>query len=438
MKIKEVSFENFKSFRGKHKLDLDNDKGIFFLTGQNEADLAIGANGAGKSTLFDAIYWCFYGKTLRGLHASNIRSWGHLGSTRATVSFEGKGTEHVITRSWNPNLLEISGTTVKQEDVDKLIGLNAEAFKHAVIMGQTNPMFFDLKPTDKLGLVSDVLDLSKWVALSEKTKNKSIALQKELDKLERTISFSKGKLAGLYDNLETTTHSAEAWEESNNAIVGEIRAGIVIQELNIDNKQQQVQDLGKRLEETTNLKASIIESMQDTLDVMHEFQRVGTDLTMEKREIEINCEHCKVSLESFDRLDKEGKCYICEQEVDSTHINKHKEELQDKTSKFGLDIARLQEQIEKADQSASELVKRRDEMNEDLDLVRQELKADEINFRLGTESLERHRLELAQLLKERGIQINQENDHLKSIDRISEQIKYAENSLEKFKVEQTK
>tara|TARA_A200000113_G_scaffold30381_1_gene25318 strand:- start:820 stop:2865 length:2046 start_codon:yes stop_codon:yes gene_type:complete len=55
MKIKSLELENFRAFRGKHRIDFScsNDKNFTIIVAENEV---------GKSTLLNALVWCFYGE----------------------------------------------------------------------------------------------------------------------------------------------------------------------------------------------------------------------------------------------------------------------------------------------------------------------------------------------------------------------------------------
>ena len=51
------------------KIDLEIQPGFTLVTGQNELG---GSNGSGKSSIFDAIYWCLFGETTKGLTGNDV------------------------------------------------------------------------------------------------------------------------------------------------------------------------------------------------------------------------------------------------------------------------------------------------------------------------------------------------------------------------------
>ena len=143
--IESVELENFRSFHGKHTFTLPTDPGLYLITGKNEIEPRLGANGIGKSTLLDAIYWCLYGRTTRGLKAGDVVSWDEK-SCRVSVLL---GTT-LITRTQNPNSLIVKGIPISQEALQALLRLGPEAFTYAIMLPQFGDSFFDLPPAAKL------------------------------------------------------------------------------------------------------------------------------------------------------------------------------------------------------------------------------------------------------------------------------------------------
>ena len=74
--IVNVEMEDFRSFTGKHTFEFPTKPGLYAITGKNLDNPRLEANGAGKSTLLEAIHWCLYGHTSRGLKAGDVVNWG--------------------------------------------------------------------------------------------------------------------------------------------------------------------------------------------------------------------------------------------------------------------------------------------------------------------------------------------------------------------------
>ncbi|UUZ75419.1 ATP-binding protein [Polaromonas sp. P1(28)-13] len=56
---------------GSASLELDN-RGLLLIQGENRDDTSAKSNGAGKSSIVDALCWCLYGETARGVSGDLI------------------------------------------------------------------------------------------------------------------------------------------------------------------------------------------------------------------------------------------------------------------------------------------------------------------------------------------------------------------------------
>src|SRR5690606_35072096 len=70
IKFISLHIENFLSV-SKADLDLDG-QGLVLIEGVNEDDPSAQSNGAGKSSIVDAISWCLYGETARGVSGDSV------------------------------------------------------------------------------------------------------------------------------------------------------------------------------------------------------------------------------------------------------------------------------------------------------------------------------------------------------------------------------
>ncbi len=203
-----ISLNNFRSYRGEHFFEFPTSNGLYFLTGKNLAEPSLGANGAGKSTLLDAITWILYGRTTRGLKASEVISWGATscqGALELTVS-----KKFIVKRTQKPNGLFLNNKPLDQEELQKHIRLNFESFLYAVLNPQFGQSFFSLSPSEKLGLFSDIMSLEFWLEKSEQASQQTIALDQEMMLLATTGSILKNKIESL------KSHIAEVVFASNN------------------------------------------------------------------------------------------------------------------------------------------------------------------------------------------------------------------------------
>jgi DNA repair exonuclease SbcCD ATPase subunit len=189
--LHDIQLTNFRSFKGTHKFEFPQEPGLYFFGGINLHD-KIGANGAGKSTFLDAIVWCLYGRTSRGLKANDIISWGAK-SCNVTVTLTVGDRSYQIKRSQHPNGLSIDKRPVDQIELEKHIRLNFDSFLHTILNAQFGTSFFSLTPSEKLTTFSNIMDLDFWLHKSAIAADKSVELELLIRKTSDALEYLRSR-----------------------------------------------------------------------------------------------------------------------------------------------------------------------------------------------------------------------------------------------------
>lgn len=196
IQLKTLEVQNFKTFVKNTVVTLD-EPGVTFLWGSNRLYPRLETNGMGKSSLLDAIVWCLKGRTLRGLQGADIRARHARGTTQVCLGVIVDGQTHEIRRTVSPNKLLLDGKVVGQDVVDQLIPLSTPVLANTVIFGQERPLFFDVKPREKMELLSEVLDLGRWDA-------RAAVAAREATVAQRTLTEAVNRVRRIEDELSQT------------------------------------------------------------------------------------------------------------------------------------------------------------------------------------------------------------------------------------------
>ena len=316
--IHQLQLHNFRSFRGKHKIKLPTEPGLFFLTGKNLDEPALGSNGAGKSTIEDAIYWALYGRTLRGLKGADVITWGEK-TASVTITLSVGDRDFSIRRTQAPNSLKLIEdgveTELEQDALIKHLRINPTAFTYSVIMPQFGTHFFDLLPSQKLTLFSEIMNLDYWLTKSKLADEITDDLKTKLATLNTEIANKRGKLELLATDIRYLEGEVANFEKQR----ADDLASFITKEADIIwNKENYTRQLQEASGIVVRLKKRI-----DAIKPIDTAKR--DDLIVERQEVVSHLAMCRSKLVDAEAqitaLGKLGaKCATCGQTIDKTHL----------------------------------------------------------------------------------------------------------------------
>lgn len=297
MKFNNLHIEGFLSI-GRADVCL-HDRGLVLIEGKNLDDTSAKSNGAGKSSLVDALCWCLYGKTARGLSTDDVINKKSK-SCCVAVTFEENGHDYCVTRTRKGRAVDLTvtdnygdplydppgapvpisddltkGTIVEtQATVEQIIGCPYNVFVAAVYAGQEAmpdlPSMTDKQLKELIESVIGVERLTKAYDLAKEecvtAKNKADAEKIRLDAAETDLASKRASLEAAKDNdkeffarieLEKTT--AERMIKEKEAEIAEAEA----KEVGYEAEQ-------KRIE-------AEIASLTDTINNIETFQRAADE-----------------------------------------------------------------------------------------------------------------------------------------------------------------
>lgn len=214
--LRELRIEGFRSFTKRTLIQFKPEPGFKLLCGDNQVMPRLGSNGAGKSSTWDALVWCLYGLSVRGLKASELVSWG-VKRPRVEAILELDGEAISIVRMGNPNALTVNEVAAQQSDIETLIGLNRARFLHSVMFGQGVPLFLDLSMAERGALFDEILDLEIWTLAAQQASLRSAEQAKAAAGLERDEAAQIGRAEAYETASAESAKQAGDWEAKREA-----------------------------------------------------------------------------------------------------------------------------------------------------------------------------------------------------------------------------
>lgn len=318
-----VRIRGFKSYSGEHEFWFPEKAGLYYLTGRNEYNPRLGPNGTGKTSFVDAIFWCFYGKTSRGLRAGEVVAWDEE-NCYVEVDVVINDELHTILRTQSPNALILDGDSVDQDTIDKLLRMNLEAFQYAIILPQFGDSFFDLPPGPKLALFSSIMQLDFWLDRSKAAATRADVIQEKIDGFEKDHAHQTGRLESLKQQVDDLAVQRAKYLRDKKETRKVLKKSIGKGRVRIDELKEHVNELGA----TANKQIETVEALTV------ERKGIASDLSALNREIQELDGDASVAERHLQSLDRDSDhfealkgevCPTCLQPVDDKHLKKQAE-----------------------------------------------------------------------------------------------------------------
>lgn len=204
MKFGNLSIHNFLSIKDA-EINL-SDRGLMLIEGVNQDDPSARSNGAGKSSIVDALSWCLYGKTARGVSGGDVVNKKAGKGCSVTLRINDSGTEYVVVRErknastgtlvlgkFVPAYVDLTKGTMAetQKAIEEIMGCPYEVFVATVYAGQeAMPDIPNMTDKQLKELIESVIGVEKL----------SDAYQKVLDG-SRTIENQYADEKRAYDSV---------------------------------------------------------------------------------------------------------------------------------------------------------------------------------------------------------------------------------------------
>ena len=437
---KSIKLRSFKCFSGEFTYHFPQKQGLYLVQGRNEVQADLEGNGCGKSTLFcDAITWCLYGKTPRLLKASDILNWDVGSAASVLFEFDLNGETYSVLRTQSPNslCLDVNGErrVITQDQLNDLIKLDFDSFISSVVFSQFGTMFFDLGPTDKSAVLSNILDLSVWDQATDQAKKSLSQLEMSVVAVKERIAHANGQLSTWLERdytaqieewfvrqAEKRENLEKSLQENDEKLLNLKKKGVKVEE-NLSKSQANLQDVD--------------EIRDEILEEVSKIEKRRAKLQDSEKKLQFELDSYTKELKKFESVT--DVCPYCKQKVSESHVESQISDLQSKIQVILGKINTLRKEFSAENISLAEL-------NEDLSAVRQtksELSEENATFTTEKQNL---KLEMAKIMGSTQ-QLNKELSNLgnlvnpfvaeqkkqqESVKILEEKIKLDQKELEKL------
>jgi DNA repair exonuclease SbcCD ATPase subunit len=277
-------------------------------------------NGTGKTTIVNALSYALFGNALTNIKKDNLINKINNKNMLVTLAFEKDGTDYRIERGRKPNVLQFFVNDQEQEsdetddaqgdmretqkDLDDLLGMSHDMFKHVVALNTYTEPFLSMKANDQRAIIEQLLGIT---LLSEKAELLKEHIRETKDTIYQEnadIEAAKKSNEKIQQSVDALLTRQSAWNSQQSAEIEKIARAIVeLESVDIDAELAKHAELKEYDEKSAKLKS----------------------LNKERATLESATAQAERSVKKYaGELAKlqDKKCHACEQDL---HDHKHEE-----------------------------------------------------------------------------------------------------------------
>lgn len=332
LELDELRLGPFQAFKTEQVYPLHLAYGLHYVRGENKLEPRLGSNGAGKSSLWDAMSWCLYGKTVRGLTNADVVPRG-LKKASVTLSFHLRGKPVVVKRTANPNLTTWNGVELDNDTLVDRLGLSQLAFLNTIVIGQSRPLFMDLEPRDKMELLSEVLRLDRWDGYSDDASKLAQVRQRKLDDAEGEVKSILATLEAVRNTRVLALERADEWDTRRRDSVKDYTKALEKAEARLEVIDKTASTVGLHLEGSGLEARHAEEKLPAAVDKANEVRARLDTAKAHRAALYRQCDELERELKT-----KGDTCPTCGQELkDAKAIRAHKLSIREKLDQLDFD-----------------------------------------------------------------------------------------------------
>ena len=256
IKIKDLTVKNFMSVGNQTQAVNFCKEQLTLVLGENldqGGDDSGSRNGTGKTTIVNALSFALFGNALTNIKKDNLINKINNKNMLVTLTFEKDGNKYKIERGRKPTVMKFyinnqeqsaessddsqGDMRETQKDIDELLGMSHDMFKHIVALNTYTEPFLSLKANEQREIIEQLLGITllseKAESLKEQIRQTKDSITQESADIE-AAKKSNEKIQLSINGLETRQ---SAWYAQQKSDCAKIAQSIVeLQSVDIDNE----------------------------------------------------------------------------------------------------------------------------------------------------------------------------------------------------------
>ena len=324
IRIKDLTVRNFMSVgNATQAVDFCKEQ-LTLVLGENldqGGDDSGSRNGTGKTTIVNALSYGLYGTALTNIKKDNLINKINSKNMLVTVEFEKDGRLYRIERGRKPNVLKFyvddqvqedadvddegqGDSRETQKDIDELLGMSHDMFKHIVALNTYTEPFLSMKANEQRVIIEQLLGITLLSEKAENLKEQVRVTKDEVVQESARIDAVKKSNDKIQESIDSLKLKQTAWQRSKDSDISKIQ---------------------KAIDELAGVDIDAEIAQHDKLKVYDELAAKIKSLNKEKATLETAVMQADKTVKKYQKEVSQlehNKCPACEQDL---HDHKHEE-----------------------------------------------------------------------------------------------------------------
>lgn len=345
IRIKDLTVKNFLSVGNVTQALNFNRKDLTLVLGENldlGGDDAGARNGTGKTTILNALSYALFGHALTDIKKDNLINKTNGKNMLVTLHFECDGKEFRIERGRKPGIMKFFANDVEQQseddnsqgdsretqaEVERMLGLSHDMFKHIVALNTYTQPFLSLKLHEQRAIIEQLLGITQLSDKSEKLKDQIKTTKEIILAEEHKIRANQEANNRIQEQIDSLIRRQKLWQSKWESDVSSLEKSVAeLSQLDIESELINHESL--LVWQTKNTEKTAAEqSLAKLLKQLDKF---------EKRLIELNNDMQKLN---------DHKCHACGQEIHDAQYSEIADRKMTEVGKIGDEVIATGNQI---------------------------------------------------------------------------------------------
>lgn len=246
IRIKDLTVKNFMSVGNATQAVNFNQEQLTLVLGENldqGGDDSGSRNGTGKTTIVNALSYALYGQALTNIKKDNLINKINSKNMLVTVEFEKDGRLYRIERGRKPNVLKFyvddqiqedadvddegqGDSRETQKDIDELLGLSHDMFKHILALNTYTEPFLSMKANEQRVIIEQLLGITVLSEKAEQLKEQIRITKEEITQESARIDAVKKSNDKIQESINSLKLKQSAWQKNRDTDISKIQTAI--------------------------------------------------------------------------------------------------------------------------------------------------------------------------------------------------------------------